>query len=78
MRASTSSARACSGDMYATVPIARPGVVKNSDVKAVASAVLPANSASCFGCTTCLARPKSRILPWLRSVIKIFTGLISR
>jgi len=33
VRASTCSPRACSGDMYATVPIAMPGVVKASGSK---------------------------------------------
>ena len=61
----------------ATVPTVDPGLVKKfvSTVAAVPS-VVPL-STDC-ACNTCFARPKSRILAWLRFVIKILAGLMSR
>ena len=55
LRASTASPRACSGDMYAMVPTASPGLVKFAAV--VASSTLAAPKA-----LRLFANPKSRIL----------------
>ena len=58
MRASSSSPRACSGDIYATVPIVAPGLVKSSSAEAVG--ICEATPLDPAGTT--FARPKSRIL----------------
>ena len=79
LRRSSGSARACSGDMYASVPSATPGVVREFSGGTVcasangsdAPAALPSSKAS-------LARPKSRIFVWLRCVTKMLAGLMSR
>ena len=74
VRASSFLARTCSGDMYATVPSAKPGLVRwdsTSMVVAFASALAP-----CF--TESLANPKSRIFACPRLVMKVLAGLMSR
>ena len=76
VRASNSLPRVCSGDMYATVPSAVPGFVRWSSSMVSADVALPLLAE--FAAAVIFARPKSRILAWLRLVTKIFAGLISR
>ena len=80
VRASRSFARACSGDMYATVPsvAARTGQMFRGDAAAAffrwrrpASNERPARQRY-------FANPKSRIFACPRLVTKIFAGLMSR
>ena len=76
MRASGSFARACSGDMYGTVPKVLPGLVSwllSTPSVARGSAL----TVALFAALT-FARPKSRILGWPRSVTKLLAGLMSR
>ena len=75
VRESRSLPRVCSGDMYATVPTAMPGLVRLAPSK-----VTPPDSVrpSLPGTAMIFARPKSRIFVWPRSVRKIFAGLMSR
>src|SRR5215472_16893650 len=73
VRASSSSARACSGDIYATVPNAEPGLVRcASTVTPPALLDLLSLVGTLVGFT--LANPKSRILACPRLVMKIFPG----
>ncbi len=69
VRASSASPRACSGDMYATVPSVDPGRVRCA---AVASSEPAASSPNTF------ARPKSRSFASPRSVTNTFAGFRSR
>jgi hypothetical protein len=75
VRPSSSFARACSGDMYATVPSVLPGLVRypgsTSYVASVSDSEIP------FARLT-LANPKSKIFACPRFVTKIFPGLMSR
>ena len=73
LRESTSSPRACSGDMYDTVPMVVPGEVTSSrQVRvAIAPAADPARR-------PVLASPKSSSFASPRSVTKMFAGLMSR
>ena len=74
MRASNSSPRTCSGDMYAIVPIAAPSCVRCSDSLAVGIAErLAATPAG-----TNFASPKSKIFACPRSVTNMLAGLMSR
>src|ERR1700722_911310 len=79
VRASSSSPRACSGDIYAIVPIADPGLVSSrlSDVSSAAVRPAPTDSAMRRD-APCFAKPKSRILACERAVIKILAGLMLR
>ena len=73
VRASRSSPRACSGDMYATVPSVVPGLVSTSArPSASAVSVIPTLADAAF------ARPKSRNFTRWRGCTKMFAGLISR
>jgi hypothetical protein len=76
VRASTSFARACSGDIYATVPSVEPGLVRccSSVVPVFAEAIWLEEMAA--GAT--LASPKSNILACPRLVTKMLAGLMSR
>ena len=67
---STGSARTCSGDMYATVPITHARAPSGDD--AVGSSLSPASR------STSLARPKSRIFTRPSVVRNRFSGLRSR
>ena len=73
--ASNVSPRTCSGDMYATVPSALPGLVRCGS-----SCVGPSHRAHRTRGfqADCFASPKSNTLAWPRSVTKILAGLISR
>jgi hypothetical protein len=74
VRASSSNPRACSGDMYGTVPTAAPGVVSCSSV----GRPVFASARAGLGGGAAFARPKCRILACPRAVIKMFAGLLSR
>ena len=74
VRESNSLPSACSGDMYATVPTAAPGLVKCSSLTVAAVAALAGSN---LGCIT-LASPKSSTLACPRLVTKMFAGLMSR
>src|SRR6266567_6898631 len=78
VRASSPFPFACSGDMYAIVPSAAPGLVRCSSLIAVACAVTPAASTILLATGVTLANPKSRILAWPRFVTKMFAGFMSR
>ena len=67
LRASVAPPRACSGDMYATVPITTPGVVARLRVS-------PLDDSS----VRTFAIPKSRILTTLSRVMNTFSGFRSR
>ena len=71
VRVSNSFARACSGDIYATVPTVEPGLVKCASVRVASFSPLALDVVT-------LARPKSRILAWPRLVTKMLAGLMSR
>ena len=70
VRASTSTPRACSGDMYVTVPITRPASVRNA-VWVASAPMLAVGGAS-------LASPKSRTLATPSGRIITFSGFTSR
>ena len=74
VRASSSSPRACSGDMYATVPRQGPdwSAARPQPWGTPKSRYRPAAE------DVTLARPKSMILACPREVTKMFAGLISR
>ena len=76
VRRSSSFPFACSGDMYATVPTAVPGLVRNCRSGPAVAAVIP--SAAVSGEAFTLASPKSRTLACPRLVTKMFAGLMSR
>ena len=79
VRWSSSSPRACSGDMYATVPSATPVLVKRSvSPPMVGPAETPTPSTARRGLGTSLANPKSNTLACPRAVTKMFAGLRSR
>ena len=77
VRASSSFPNACSGDIYATVPRAEPGLVicslESSNVASsdAVSPVAPTPLAT-------FASPKSKIFACPRVVTKMFAGLMSR
>ncbi len=75
-RASSSLARTCSGDIYATVPIMVPGLVRwsESTVCVLRDAILLEE----LPARLTFASPKSRILAWPRLVTKMLAGLMSR
>ena len=75
VRASSFSPRTCSGDMYATVPSAVPGLVRFTSASIVSP---PMATASFAPAGISFARPKSSTFAWPRSVMKIFAGLMSR
>src|SRR5208282_490771 len=67
-------AAACSGDMYATVPIAMPGLVSCS-TELSSSKPDPAGSvAALWRSRASFASPKSRTLIWPRWVTKMLAG----
>ena len=77
MRLSSSFARACSGDMYATVPSAAPRTRQwfqrqHRLFVAASAAMIPSSGPVSF------ANPKSSTLACPRVVTKIFAGLMSR
>ena len=79
VRASSSSPRACSGDIYAMVPIAEPGLVSKRLSEVSSDAVAPPPTGSAIRRDAdCFASPKSRIFACERVVIKILAGLMSR
>lgn len=75
VRPSNFSPRTCSGDMYATVPSAVPGLVRFASASIVSPPML---TASLVSAGISFARPKSSTFAWPRSVMKIFAGLMSR
>jgi hypothetical protein len=75
LRGSSSSPRACSGDMYAMVPTVAPGLVR---CRRVASAVAPAAATASSRSRASLAKPKSNTFARPREVMKMFAGLMSR
>ena len=80
VRASSSFPRACSGDMYATVPTAVPGLVRCSSgtsVVSVEAAELDPGVTD-FGGAASFAKPKSRFFPCPRLVTNRFADLICR
>jgi hypothetical protein len=68
-----SSPRACSGDMYDSVPSVCP-----ISVACCASRVSPVSMSAVAGDSPSFARPKSTIFTWPRSVTKMFADLMSR
>ena len=76
VRASSSSPAACSGDVYAIVPTAVPGLVRCSSLITVGAAPSDAAELLCPG--VIFARPKSSIFACPCEVTKMFAGLISR
>jgi hypothetical protein len=76
VRGSNSSPPACSGDMYAIVPTAVPGLVRCASLITVGAAPSDAEEECSSGAT--LASPKSRIFACPRLVTKMFAGLMSR
>jgi hypothetical protein len=76
VRASSSSPAACSGDIYAIVPTAVPGLVRFISFITVGAAPSDAAELVCPGAT--FANPKSRILACPCSVTKMLAGLMSR
>ena len=74
VRASRSSPRTCSGDIYEVVPTVAPGPVNKSSSVTVGSC--DAGTAASVGTT--FANPKSIIFACSRSVIKLLAGLMSR
>jgi hypothetical protein len=73
-RASSSRARACSGDMYATVPSVLPGLVRCSGETPKSSVT----EISADAAVSVFANPKSSIFTTPRLVMKMFAGLMSR
>ena len=73
MRASSSLPLTCSGDIYATVPTALPGLVR-----CAWESIVGAPKASLAVCGLIFASPKSRIFACPRSFTKMFAGLMSR
>ena len=67
-------ARTCSGDMYAIVPNAVPGVVRFSTPDSIVGIDIPAVSIT----RVTFASPKSRIVAGFLFVTKMFAGLMSR
>ena len=81
LRTSSSSPRACSGDIYATVPTAVPGLVRSASLiigESCVDAEMFAPRVSSDDLRICLARPKSKILACPRVVTNKFAGLMSR
>ena len=74
MRASSSSPRACSGDMYATVPTGVPGVVVSRSAPIVDVVVRPSRGAD----AATLHQPEIEDLRLAALVTKMFAGLMSR
>jgi len=72
----TASPRACSGDMYDTVPIVVPGDVTSSTRDTVRSSSPPPPAPAVAA--ERLARPKSSSFASPCSVTKMFAGLMSR
>src|SRR5882762_10362086 len=62
--------------MYATVPTVDPGLVRNGSSTVAAEPTVAADRIE--GWAVRLAKPKSRILAWLRLVTKMLAGLMSR
>src|SRR5712692_7777916 len=75
VRPSSSLPRTCSGDIYATVPSAVPGLVR---LNAAASARVWESALTDLSPAAILANPKSRIFACPRLETKMFAGLISR
>ncbi len=73
---SSSRARTCSGDMYETVPMVLPGLVRWSGSTPWVAKVSMSIAGSFAKWT--FASPKSRIFAWPRLVMKILAGLMSR
>ena len=81
LRTSRVSPRACSGDMYATVPTAVPALVRSTsftDGESIVSSDGFVPRVASDVARICLANPKSKILAWPRSVMNKFAGLMSR
>jgi hypothetical protein len=77
VRASNSLPRTCSGDMYATVPSAVPGLVRCCSSMSTASGV-PSILLQELAVGMTFANPKSRIFAWPRFVTNMLAGLMSR